>query len=332
MNITEENKRHLETCRDEKETEELIDADRYDELTRELFKVDIDKWKELSENMPKIDKKIVDDLKVSMRKAMGSELLKITDSIPKLMYNRITECLEILPSIVLSQMSKLQVNISKNIAMYIKESISTINFEEISVMVATNSFSKLAESIPKINMRAYERLKSCMPKLQYAVNEETMKSIEKFQTIINSIEIDDEVYAKIWADYKEECTEVLYDESENKEDKGIQERFANKVEYLKKKYFILYILVVFFISNFIRPIADDIFFQPIRNRIKSVIVREFPQKDSDKVGELKEDDNAVILENVPYYYKVLYIDEEGNVRQGYVSKRNVKPIDMVEDE
>lgn len=43
----------------------------------------------------------------------------------------------------------------------------------------------------------------------------------------------------------------------------------------------------------------------------------------------KEDIEAMIIENVPYYYKITFVDENGEVKEGYVSKRSVKFVESV---
>lgn len=54
-----------------------------------------------------------------------------------------------------------------------------------------------------------------------------------------------------------------------------------------------------------------------------------PEKTSRFVGDIKEDIEATIIENVPYYYKVTFVDENGEEKEGYVSKRSVKLVEPV---
>ena len=56
-------------------------------------------------------------------------------------------------------------------------------------------------------------------------------------------------------------------------------------------------------------------------------VKELPQKGAEVICQLKEDIEAVIIENTNYYYKVSFIDENGVQREGYVAKRNLKLIE-----
>ena len=46
----------------------------------------------------------------------------------------------------------------------------------------------------------------------------------------------------------------------------------------------------------------------------------------------KKNVEAIITENTNYYYKVIYTDEKGEKREGYVAKRNLRVIDNVEED
>lgn len=58
-------------------------------------------------------------------------------------------------------------------------------------------------------------------------------------------------------------------------------------------------------------------------------VKELPKKAGKIIGELKQEFQAIITEDVPYYYKVRYMDEDGNIKEGYVAKKNLQ---IIEDE
>ena len=61
-------------------------------------------------------------------------------------------------------------------------------------------------------------------------------------------------------------------------------------------------------------------------------VREIPEVAGKIIDEIKENIEAIITEDIPYYYKVTYIDENGEVKEGYVSKKSIKVIEKEEEE
>lgn len=126
-----------------------------------------------------------------------------------------------------------------------------------------------------------------------------------------------------------EIIEALQEQSDNPE--GFQEKVANWSESKKKKYFIVVSIIVFIWTNFFAPYFQDTIGKPVAAYTVSK-VREFPETASKIVGELKEKFEAIITEDVPYYYKVTFTDEDGNTKEGYVAKKNLQIIDDSEDE
>ena len=61
-------------------------------------------------------------------------------------------------------------------------------------------------------------------------------------------------------------------------------------------------------------------------------VKEFPQKGAEIVCKIKENVEAIILEDTNYYYKVSFTDENGETKEGYVAKRNLKLIEEETEE
>ena len=57
-----------------------------------------------------------------------------------------------------------------------------------------------------------------------------------------------------------------------------------------------------------------------------------PEKASKVICQLKEEVEAIIVENTDYYYKVKFVDEEGVEREGYVAKRNLKLLEEDSEE
>ena len=112
--------------------------------------------------------------------------------------------------------------------------------------------------------------------------------------------------------------------------RGFQERFANWSQKKKIQYFIIWRIICFLWSNFCQPYFQDNIGKPVTSYIVSN-VKELPEKGAKVVCQLKQNIEAIILENTIYYYKVSFIDENGNVREGYVAKKNLKVLDEEED-
>lgn len=107
---------------------------------------------------------------------------------------------------------------------------------------------------------------------------------------------------------------------------GFQEKAADWTEKKKRQFFIVVMILHFFWSNFIQPYFQEYIGVPV-TAWTVAHVKEIPEKTGKLIADLKEDIEAIIIENVPYYYKVSFIDEHGEVREGYVSKRSVKLIE-----
>lgn len=151
---------------------------------------------------------------------------------------------------------------------------------------------------------------------------------DNFSSIVTSIyeESEEEEISELETDFvsNEELQEAIIEQNENPI--GFQERVANWAESKKKKYYIAIFILMFVWTNFVQPYFQEYIGVPV---MASTVahVKEFPEKASKLVAEIKEDIEATIIENVPYYYKVTFIDENGEEREGYVSKRSVKLIE-----
>lgn len=130
----------------------------------------------------------------------------------------------------------------------------------------------------------------------------------------------------------EEFNEAL-DESINNQE-SFQVRVANWTEKKKKQYFLIILLLKFFIDIFIMPFLQENVGLPVSTQVVSS-VKELPQKASKIVDKLEKGVEAIITENTNYYYKITYVDENGETKQGYVAKRNlifVNEIELEENE
>lgn len=112
--------------------------------------------------------------------------------------------------------------------------------------------------------------------------------------------------------------------------KGFQERLANWSQKKKIQYFIIWQIICILWSNFCQPYFQENIGIPVTSYIVSK-VKELPEKGAKVICQLKQNVEAIILENASYYYKVSFIDEDGNVREGYVAKKNLKILNKEED-
>ena len=112
---------------------------------------------------------------------------------------------------------------------------------------------------------------------------------------------------------------------------GFQEKVANWSEKKKKKYYIVIGIIVFIWTNFIAPYFQDNIGKPVVAYTISK-VRDLPETAGKVIDELMEGIEACITEDVPYYYKVTYTDENGEEKEGYVAKKNLKVIEEQDEE
>lgn len=141
-------------------------------------------------------------------------------------------------------------------------------------------------------------------------------------------ESEEEEISELETDFvsNEELRETIIEQIENPIE--FQERVANWAESKKKKYYIAILILMFVWDNFVQPYFQEYIGVPIM-AWGVAHVRELPEKTSRFVGDIKEDIEATIIENVPYYYKVTFVDENGEEKEGYVSKRSVKLVEPV---
>lgn len=141
-------------------------------------------------------------------------------------------------------------------------------------------------------------------------------------------ESEEEEISELETDFvsNEELRETIIEQIENPI--GFQERVANWAESKKKKYYIAILILMFVWDNFVQPYFQEYIGVPIM-AWGVAHVRELPEKTSRFVGDIKEDIEATIIKNVPYYYKVTFVDENGEEKEGYVSKRSVKLVEPV---
>lgn len=223
------------------------------------------------------------------------------------------------------------------------ESIANITAVNLEFQDYSKQFDALSESLSKV----YEPIKINEASIRAAMGiTASIPSYSEltagFANIANNLssiataiyeESEGEEISELETDFSsnEELQEAIIEQTENPI--GFQERVANWAESKKKKYYIAILVLMFVWNNFIQPYFQEYIGVPVTARTVAC-VREFPEKASKLITDIKEDIEATIIENVPYYYKITFIDENGEEKEGYVSKRSVKfvaPVVETED-
>lgn len=86
---------------------------------------------------------------------------------------------------------------------------------------------------------------------------------------------------------------------------------------------ILCFLCAFFIRQYTKV---DIGSLVVAHKVSNV--RKMPQAEAEVICRMKENTEAIILENVILYYKIAFIDEDGIKKEGYVIKRNLRLLNV----
>lgn len=128
---------------------------------------------------------------------------------------------------------------------------------------------------------------------------------------------------------EEEIQEALREQVSNPD--GFQTRVAKWTEKKKVQFFIIWNLLLFIWANFCQPYFQEKIGIPVTAYVVSN-VKELPQKGANIICQLKQNIEAIVIEDTNYYYKVRFTDENGEEREGYVAKRNLKEIDEEEKE
>lgn len=128
---------------------------------------------------------------------------------------------------------------------------------------------------------------------------------------------------------EEEVQEVLTEQATNP--KGFQARFAGWTEKKKVQFFIIWQLICFIYGNFFQPYFQEKVGMPVTAYVVSN-VKELPEKGAKIIGQINENIEAIIIKNINYYYKVTFTDENGETKEGYVAKRNLKIIEKKTEE
>ena len=128
---------------------------------------------------------------------------------------------------------------------------------------------------------------------------------------------------------EEEMREALSEQMTNP--KGFQARVSEWTEKKKVQFFIAWQLIYFVYANFFQPYFVEKIGMPVTTYVVSN-VKELPEKGAKIVGQIQENIEAIIVENTNYYYKITFTDENGETKEGYVAKRNLKIVENKKEE
>ena len=128
---------------------------------------------------------------------------------------------------------------------------------------------------------------------------------------------------------EEEIREALSEQMTNP--KGFQARVSEWTEKKKVQFFIAWQLIYFVYANFFQPYFVEKIGMPVTTYVVSN-VKELPEKGAKIVGQIQENIEAIIVENTNYYYKITFTDENGEMKEGYVAKRNLKIVENKKEE
>lgn len=202
-------------------------------------------------------------------------------------------------------------------------SFTTINTSD-AVKNITESIKTMADSIQAEQLRQLQQLDYSKIFSDIMVSSGSFK--DAIDTAYQAIKEESSEETGLETDFssEEEIHEAITEQINNPI--GFQERISKWTAQKIAKYFVIWQIISFLWANFAQPYFQEKVGMPVMSYVVSN-VKELPQKGAEVICQLKEDIEAVIIENTNYYYKVSFIDENGVQREGYVAKRNLKLIE-----
>lgn len=196
-------------------------------------------------------------------------------------------------------------------------------YEQLNISESTKAIAELMNTISK----SFE-LEQLQPLLQIDFSTIFADIVPKATSLSSIIEttyslIQDESEDENDSFTDEEIQEALIEQTTNP--KGFQSRLSEWTEKKKIQFFIIWQLICFIYGNFLQPYFQENVGMPVTAYVVSN-VKELPEKGAKIIGQLHENIEATIIENTNYYYKVTFINENGEIKEGYVAKRNLKII------
>lgn len=106
-----------------------------------------------------------------------------------------------------------------------------------------------------------------------------------------------------------------------------RERFTSWPIKKKIRYCKINQILCFLCACFIRLyIQGNISLPVVALKVKNV--RKMPQAGAEVICQMKENTEAIILEDTILYYRIAFIDENGIKREGYVAKKGLKLLNV----
>ncbi len=234
--------------------------------------------------------------------ALNSSIRRITEFYSQIDYSQVVESLR-------KSMSGVNKSVSKLVELY-----------------GNDSFRKSMDNIGKtlsqsIDLEFIERINSI--NIAEVINSMPESSI---------VDVANEIYNMAETEHNEDdqgITEEIVEEvinSANSNEKGWQESLHDINEKLKRKYWVLYVVGWIIFNVFVLPYLSETIGLPVMTKIRCAL-REQPHTDSNTVIELQEGDEALILDDINYYYRIEFTDKNGDKKIGYVAKKNVEIIE-----
>ena len=190
---------------------------------------------------------------------------------------------------------------------------------------------KRFENFELVSQRAYDaiaRFNQRSVDIESLVNAWQINLLE----LLNKVTIEECECNELETEEGFSCNEEIYEALEEQVNNpiGFQERFANWTEKKIKQFFLVWMILSFVWENFMQPYFQENIGKPVMARTVAHI-KEIPEVAGNFIADLKENIEAIITENCPYYYKVVFVDENGETKEGYVSKRSVRVIETPEE-
>lgn len=234
------------------------------------------------------------------------------------MMNIFSKTNEIFSSEVLRENVRVFQNCNIQVASELQKAVSQIDVQEISA-VLIEALTTLQDNMAHNSARLNEALLAMA------------KGIEQLQPTLQGAEWDGilEEISEEPQKSAEEFAEAIKEQIENPI--GFQERVANWTEEKKKKHFILWKVLVLVWNVFILPYLQAEVGIPAITKVVSS-VKGLPEEEAETTYHLGQGAEAVITENANEYYKVKFVDENGEEKEGFVEKMDLMILEEEETE
>lgn len=185
---------------------------------------------------------------------------------------------------------------------YLQSFYDSINMMETSM---TNAMNSILSSLSSTNLEWINRLNDILTTLNYDINENT---IEEYNASDLDVLVD------------EFTTAIVAEDILNWE-----QRFMKIYDEFKENHPVIvrvFIGIVFFlITHYAGMLLPEI---PKSTTVRLSSVYVGPNPSSDNILNLSNGETVYIVDNIPYWYEIEYIDEEsGEIYCGWVAKKNL---------